>query len=203
MNSPTAASTGSVVVRPAGPPSRTRSRDCGSRRAANRTRPSNCSWRTACTRASARAKITIPVLRGVDFAVGRGQFTAVVGQSGSGKSTLLHVLATLDAPDAGEVHFEGRRIDNLPPVKRDRIRNRRPGHDLPVLSPAAGTHDARKRAGADHDLARASGGTGAASGPTSSGPKDCWTWSDCRTACSTGRASCREAKCSGRPSHAP
>ena len=87
-----------------------------------------------------KAKITIPVLRGIDFTAHRGQFTAVVGQSGSGKSTLLHVLATLDAPDAGEVHFEGQRIDNLTAIKRDRIRNRSVGmifqfyHLLPELT---------------------------------------------------------------------
>jgi lipoprotein-releasing system ATP-binding protein len=87
-----------------------------------------------------KAKITIPVLRGIDFTAHRGQFTAVVGQSGSGKSTLLHVLATLDAPDAGEVHFEGQRIDNLAAGKRDRIRNRSLGmifqfyHLLPELT---------------------------------------------------------------------
>lgn len=87
-----------------------------------------------------KGKITIPVLRGVDLAVRRGQFTAIVGQSGSGKSTLLHLLATLDAPDTGEVHFEGRRIDNLSAAKRDRIRNRDLGmifqfyHLLPELT---------------------------------------------------------------------
>jgi lipoprotein-releasing system ATP-binding protein len=87
-----------------------------------------------------KAKITIPVLRGIDFTAHRGQFTAVVGQSGSGKSTLLHVLATLDAPDAGEVHFEGQRIDNLAAIKRDHIRNRSVGmifqfyHLLPELT---------------------------------------------------------------------
>jgi lipoprotein-releasing system ATP-binding protein len=69
-----------------------------------------------------------------------GEFTAIVGQSGSGKSTLLHVLATLDAPDRGAVHFQGRRIDNLPAIQRDRLRNRCLGmvfqfyHLLPELT---------------------------------------------------------------------
>jgi lipoprotein-releasing system ATP-binding protein len=82
----------------------------------------------------------IPVLRGVDFSVCRGDFAAVVGQSGSGKSTLLHLLGTLDEPDAGEIHFEGNRIDNLPSQSRDVLRNRHFGmifqfyHLLPELT---------------------------------------------------------------------
>ena len=66
---------------------------------------------------------TLEVLRGVDFKLPREGFTAVVGQSGSGKSTLLHLMGLLDAPDGGEVLLEGRRIDNLPAVERDRLRN--------------------------------------------------------------------------------
>jgi len=66
---------------------------------------------------------TLEVLRGVDFELPQGGFTAVVGQSGSGKSTLLHLMGLLDAPDGGEVLLEGRRIDNLPAVERDRLRN--------------------------------------------------------------------------------
>jgi lipoprotein-releasing system ATP-binding protein len=70
-----------------------------------------------------KGKVEIPVLRGVDLDIHRGEFVAVVGQSGSGKSTLLHLLGTLDAPAGGEVWFDGRRIDNLPARERDRVRN--------------------------------------------------------------------------------
>lgn len=69
-----------------------------------------------------KGSVAIPVLRGVDFCVERGEFVAIVGQSGSGKSTLLHLLGTLDAPAAGEIWFDGRRIDNLPTRHRDRLR---------------------------------------------------------------------------------
>jgi lipoprotein-releasing system ATP-binding protein len=87
-----------------------------------------------------KGQVVIPVLRGVDFGMRDGQFTAIVGQSGSGKSTLLHLLATLDAPDAGQVSFEGHRIDNLPAAGRDILRNRHFGmvfqfyHLLPELT---------------------------------------------------------------------
>jgi lipoprotein-releasing system ATP-binding protein len=65
----------------------------------------------------------ISVLRGVELQVRQGEFVAVVGASGSGKSTLLHVLGTLDAPDRGEVWFEGRRLDTLSPREKDKVRN--------------------------------------------------------------------------------
>lgn len=82
----------------------------------------------------------VPVLLGVDLQIKQHEFVAVVGQSGSGKSTLLHLLGTLDAPDGGEIHFDGRRIDNLPAVQRDRLRNHAFGmifqfyHLLPELT---------------------------------------------------------------------
>lgn len=87
-----------------------------------------------------KAKITIPVLRGVDFSIATGEFVSIVGQSGSGKSTLLHLLATLDSPDEGEIHFEGNRIDNLKSRARDLLRNKYFGmifqfyHLLPELT---------------------------------------------------------------------
>jgi len=92
------------------------------------------------TKSYRKAQIEIPVLRGVDIVARAGELLAVVGQSGSGKSTLLHLLCTLDAPDRGEIYFEGRRIDRLPAAERDRLRNRRFGmifqfyHLLPEMS---------------------------------------------------------------------
>jgi lipoprotein-releasing system ATP-binding protein len=84
--------------------------------------------------------VEVPVLRGVDLDVRDGEFLAIVGQSGCGKSTLLHLLGTLDAPDRGEIRFHGNRIDNLPSIGRDILRNRHFGmifqfyHLLPELT---------------------------------------------------------------------
>lgn len=82
----------------------------------------------------------IPVLQGIDLNIYQGEFLAIVGSSGCGKSTLLHLLGTLDRPDAGEVHFDGHRIDNLPSASRDLLRNKHLGmifqfyHLLPELT---------------------------------------------------------------------
>ncbi len=87
-----------------------------------------------------KGSLGIPVLQGINMSVYEGEFLSIVGQSGCGKSTLLHLLGTLDQPDAGEVHFDGHRIDNLPARSRDVLRNRYFGmifqfyHLLPELT---------------------------------------------------------------------
>lgn len=114
-------------------------------------------------------RLEVPVLRGVDFELKAGSLTAMVGRSGSGKSTLLHLLASLDQPDSGEIHFNGERIDSASRSRRDEYRNRDIGiifqfyHLLPeltalenVLTPTMinrsvwsyfrGRHEARRRA---------------------------------------------------------
>jgi polar amino acid transport system ATP-binding protein len=49
----------------------------------------------------------LPVLRGIDLEIGRGEVVSVIGPSGSGKSTLLRLLMTLDRPEAGRIEIDG------------------------------------------------------------------------------------------------
>lgn len=80
-------------------------------------------WAKAVEKAYMKGEHKVPVLRGVDISVGRGEFLSIVGQSGSGKSTLMHLLGLLDQPDQGEVWLDGNRIDQLPVATRDELRN--------------------------------------------------------------------------------
>jgi len=56
---------------------------------------------------------------GVDLEVGAGEYFCVLGPSGSGKSTLLRMIGGFEAPDVGEIHLAGTRVDPLPPERRD------------------------------------------------------------------------------------
>ncbi|MFV2115373.1 ABC transporter ATP-binding protein [Micromonospora sp. LOL_025] len=63
-----------------------------------------------------------PALRGVTLDVAEGEIVAVTGPSGCGKSTLLHCLAGILRPDAGEVSWNGHRIDTWSDAARSRLR---------------------------------------------------------------------------------
>jgi putative ABC transport system ATP-binding protein len=82
----------------------------------------------------------LTALRGVDFAVRRGEMVAVMGPSGSGKTTLLNILSGLDEATEGQIWLEGQDLAKMKDRKRTDYRARRMGfifqvyNLLPVLS---------------------------------------------------------------------
>jgi putative ABC transport system ATP-binding protein len=70
---------------------------------------------------------TIHALRGIDLAVSRGEYVAIMGPSGCGKSTLMNLLGCLDTPDAGRYWLGGRLVSELPELELARVRNREIG----------------------------------------------------------------------------
>lgn len=83
-----------------------------------------------------------PVLRGVSFAVGRGERLALTGPSGSGKTTLLNCLGGVDRVDAGEIRVQGVDLTRLDSKGLAQLRRQVLGtifqffHLLPTLSAA-------------------------------------------------------------------
>jgi putative ABC transport system ATP-binding protein len=55
----------------------------------------------------------VRALRGISLNLEPGAFVALIGPSGSGKTSLLHCLGGLQAPTAGEVRWDGRRLSGL------------------------------------------------------------------------------------------
>lgn len=58
------------------------------------------------------------ILRGLSFSLRKGEVLSLLGPSGSGKTTLLRIIAGLEAPDAGQVLFDGRDLAAVPPHRR-------------------------------------------------------------------------------------
>lgn len=69
----------------------------------------------------------VAALDGIDLAVDRGEFVAVIGASGSGKSTLLHILGSVDKPTSGKVTIDGTDLSKLNQTQAAIFRRRKVG----------------------------------------------------------------------------
>ncbi len=59
-----------------------------------------------------------PVLEGLNLNIKNGEFVTLLGPSGCGKTTTLRIIGGFVTPDRGDVFFDGRRINDIPPHKR-------------------------------------------------------------------------------------
>ena len=64
----------------------------------------------------------VPVLRGVNLDIERGEYLSVLGPSGSGKSTLMNIIGCLDVATEGEYILHGNHVDDLDELELARLR---------------------------------------------------------------------------------
>ena len=69
----------------------------------------------------------VRALRGVDIAIARNEYVAIMGPSGSGKSTLMNVIGCLDTPSGGEYWLNGTLVSDMSDDQLARIRNKEIG----------------------------------------------------------------------------
>ncbi|WP_343213981.1 ABC transporter ATP-binding protein [Gemmatimonas sp.] len=69
----------------------------------------------------------VRALRGVDLAIRRNEYVAIMGPSGSGKSTLMNLIGCLDTPNAGEYWLSGQLVSEMSDDQLARVRNREIG----------------------------------------------------------------------------
>ncbi len=69
----------------------------------------------------------VRALRGVDLAIGRNEYVAIMGPSGSGKSTLMNIIGCLDTPNGGEYWLNGTLVSSMSDDQLARVRNKEIG----------------------------------------------------------------------------
>jgi len=74
------------------------------------------------TKTFVRGPVETRVLKGIDFAVAKGEFVSIMGRSGAGKSTLLYQISLLDDPTSGEIYIEGREAHGLSAREKSSLR---------------------------------------------------------------------------------
>ncbi len=69
----------------------------------------------------------VRALRGVDLAIRRNEYVAIMGPSGSGKSTLMNLIGCLDTPNEGEYWLNGMLVSTMSDDALARVRNKEIG----------------------------------------------------------------------------
>ena len=69
----------------------------------------------------------VRALRGVDLAVRRNEYVAIMGPSGSGKSTLMNLIGCLDTPSSGEYWLNGQQVSTMSDDALAHVRNKEIG----------------------------------------------------------------------------
>lgn len=68
-------------------------------------------------------KVEVKAVKGVTFAIERGDFISIAGPSGSGKSTILNMIGLIDIPTSGEVRINGKLTNGLSDEELTRFRH--------------------------------------------------------------------------------
>lgn len=64
------------------------------------------------------------IIRNLNLTVEEGEFISILGRSGSGKSTLLNVIGLLDKIDGGKIFIDGKEVEVLSNIEKDRLKNK-------------------------------------------------------------------------------
>ena len=75
------------------------------------------------TKAYHLGDMPLPVLKGIDFSIEKGEMVSIVGASGSGKSTLMNIIGLLDRHDEGKYYLNGTEVKKYTDDDLAKIRN--------------------------------------------------------------------------------